>query len=204
MENILEEMMAKFTALKEEADELAKLAKIMASTYIIDGEQKIEELEIEDYIRKSILEMNDIYFCSSKGTKHLIMMSSDWIAVYRILVDWGMLKEFSFDKFEEICLPINPKLRYPVLAKKLSSGYYGVFQKPLNNKIIVKDYNQKCKNLYRRLTIAFEYANIFKAISKGEMPVVKDIIPVWDNMEPSVIKQFTERYETKERSFIFC
>lgn len=200
METILEEMMVRLSALKNEADEIAKLAKIMASKSIVGGEQMVEELEKEDLIRKAILELNDVYYYSSKGIRYLIKYSSDWIAVFRILADWGFFKECSFNKFEEMCFKINSELRYPVVSDKLRSGYYGLFKSPLSKKIILTDLHNK-QGQIRRLTIAFEFENVFKAICKGEEPVVKEIIPVWESDDISEFRKFTERYKSKERSF---
>ena len=200
MDSILEEMMTRLSELKNEVNEIGRLAKLMASKTIIHGEQQVEELEKEDIVRKAILELNNVYFTSTKGIRYLIRYASDWIAVFRILVDWGMLKENSFSKFEEMCSPINSELRYPILTEKLRSGYYGLFNRPLTNKVLLTD--QRGHNLFRRLTIAFEFENVYMAIAKGEEPVVKDIIPVWDSNDKAVLNQFIERYKTKERCFV--
>ena len=200
MDSILEEMMTRLSELKNEVNEIGRLAKLMASKTIIHGEQQVEELEKEDIVRKAILEINNVYFTSTKGIRYLIRYASDWIAVFRILVDWGMLKENSFSKFEEMCSPINSELRYPILTEKLRSGYYGLFNRPLTNKVLLTD--QRGHNLFRRLTIAFEFENVYMAIAKGEEPVVKDIIPVWDSNDKAVLNQFIERYKTKERCFV--
>ena len=200
MDSILEEMMTRLSKLKNEVNEIGRLAKLMASKTIIHGEQQVEELEKEDIVRKAILEINNVYFTSTKGIRYLIRYSSDWIAVFRILVDWGMLKENSFSKFEEMCSPINSELRYPILTEKLRSGYYGLFNRPLSNKVLLTD--RRGHNLFRRLTIAFEFENVYMAIAKGEEPVVKDIIPVWDSNDKAVLNQFIERYKTKERCFV--
>ena len=200
MDSILEEMMTRLSELKNEVNAIGRLAKLMASKTIIQGEQQVEELEKEDIIRKAILEINNVYFTSTKGIRYLIRYSSDWIAVFRILVDWGMLKENSFSKFEEMCSPINSELRYPILTEKLRSGYYGLFNRPLSNKVLLTD--RRGHNLFRRLTIAFEFENVYMAIAKGEEPVVKDIIPVWDSNDKAVLNQFIERYKTKERCFV--
>ena len=200
MDSILEEMMTRLSELKNEVNAIGRLAKLMASKTIIHGEQQVEELEKEDIVRKAILEINNVYFTSTKGIRYLIRYSSDWIAVFRILVDWGMLKENSFSKFEEMCSPINSELRYPILTEKLRSGYYGLFNRPLTNKVLLTD--QRGHNLFRRLTIAFEFENVYMAIAEGEEPVVKDIIPVWDSNDKAVLNQFIERYKTKERCFV--
>ena len=200
MDSILEEMMTRLSELKNEVNAIGRLAKLMASKTIIHGEQQVEELEKEDIVRKAILEINNVYFTSTKGIRYLIRYSSDWIAVFRILVDWGMLKENSFSKFEEMCSPINSELRYPILTEKLRSGYYGLFNRPLTNKVLLTD--RRGHNLFRRLTIAFEFENVYMAIAKGEEPVVKDIIPVWDSNDMAVLNQFIERYKTKERCFV--
>ena len=200
MDSILEEMMTRLSELKNEVNEIGRLAKLMASKTIIHGEQQVEELEKEDIVRKAILELNNVYFTSTKGIRYLIRYASDWIAVFRILVDWGMLKENSFSKFEEMCSPINSELRYPILTEKLRSGYYGLFNRPLTNKVLLTD--RRGHNLFRRLTIAFEFENVYMAIAKGEEPVVKDIIPVWDSNDKAVLNQFFERYKTKERCFV--
>ena len=200
MDSILEEMMTRLSELKNEVNAIGRLAKLMASKTIIHGEQQVEELEKEDIVRKAILELNNVYFTSTKGIRYLIRYASDWIAVFRILVDWGMLKENSFSKFEEMCSPINSELRYPILTEKLRSGYYGLFNRPLTNKVLLTD--QRGHNLFRRLTIAFEFENVYMAIAKGEEPVVKDIIPVWDSNDKAVLNQFIERYKTKERCFV--
>lgn len=200
MDSILEEMMTRLSELKNEVNEIGILAKLMASKTIIHGEQQVEELEKEDIVRKAILELNNVYFTSTKGIRYLIRYASDWIAVFRILVDWGMLKENSFSKFEEMCSPINSELRYPILTEKLRSGYYGLFNRPLTNKVLLTD--RRGHNLFRRLTIAFEFENVYMAIAKGEEPVVKDIIPVWDSNDKAVLNQFIERYKTKERCFV--
>ena len=200
MDSILEEMMTRLSELKNEVNEIGRLAKLMASKTIIHGEQQVEELEKEDIVRKAILEINNVYFTSTKGIRYLIKYSSDWIAVFRILVDWGMLKENSFSKFEEMCSPINSELRYPILTEKLRSGYYGLFNRPLSNKVLLTD--RRGHNLFRRLTIAFEFENVYMAIAKGEEPVVKDIIPVWDSNDKAVLNQFIERYKIKERCFV--
>ena len=200
MDSILEEMMTRLSELKNEVNEIGRLAKLMASKTIIHGEQQVEELEKEDIVRKAILELNNVYFTSTKGIRYLIRYASDWIAVFRILVDWGMLKENSFSKFEEMCSPINSELRYPILTEKLRSGYYGLFNRPLSNKVLLTD--RRGHNLFRRLTIAFEFENVYMAIAKGEEPVVKDIIPVWDSNDEAVLNQFIERYKTKERCFV--
>ena len=200
MDSILEEMMTRLSELKNEVNEIGRLAKLMASKTIIHGEQQVEELEKEDIVRKAILEINNVYFTSTKGIRYLIRYSSDWIAVFRILVDWGMLKENSFSKFEEMCSPINSELRYPIFTEKLRSGYYSLFNRPLTNKVLLTD--QRGHNLFRRLTIAFEFENVYMAIAKGEEPVVKDIIPVWDSNDKAVLNLFIERYKTKERCFV--
>ena len=200
MDSILEEMMTRLSELKNEVNAIGRLAKLMASKTIIHGEQQVEELEKEDIVRKAILEINNVYFTSTKGIRYLIRYASDWIAVFRILVDWGMLKENSFSKFEEMCSPINSELRYPILTEKLCSGYYGLFNRPLSNKVLLTD--RRGHNLFRRLTIAFEFENVYMAIAKGEEPVVKDIIPVWDSNDKAVLNQFIERYKTKERCFV--
>ena len=120
MDSILEEMMTRLSELKNEVNAIGRLAKLMASKTIIYGEQQVEELEKEDIIRKAILEINNVYFTSTKGIRYLIRYSSDWIAVFRILVDWGMLKENSFSKFEEMCSTLDTISR----GAKFSRGSY--------------------------------------------------------------------------------
>ena len=58
MDSILEEMMTRLSELKNEVNEIGRLAKLMASKTIIHGEQQVEELEKEDIVRKAILELN--------------------------------------------------------------------------------------------------------------------------------------------------
>ena len=44
MDSILEEMMTRLSELKNEVNEIGRLAKLMASKTIIHGEQQVEEL----------------------------------------------------------------------------------------------------------------------------------------------------------------
>ena len=65
MDSILEEMMTRLSELKNEVNEIGRLAKLMASKTIIHGEQQVEELEKEDIVRKAILEINNVYLKSA-------------------------------------------------------------------------------------------------------------------------------------------